>query len=152
MSRNFFAGSFFSRGAVIMGQMGASIRKKQTGFLYLFRYTCNYSSLLTYAFSNILIEICFLFCLHISTVFRVCILIEICWFFFFYILTHIVFFTVLAGTMFGMVGTFSTSGLLCQYGFDNGWGSIFYITGYFVWSLFIFVLIIIYLYEQKTLI
>lgn len=51
---------------------------------------------------------------------------------FFYILTHIVFFTVLAGTMFGMVGTFSTSGLLCQYGFDNGWGSIFYITGYFV--------------------
>ncbi|XP_022337131.2 sialin-like [Crassostrea virginica] len=33
------------------------------------------------------------------------------------------------GTMFGMVGTFSTSGLLCQYGFDNGWGSIFYITG-----------------------
>lgn len=76
-------------------------------------------------------------------------------FFFVYILAQylgFVFFTVLAGTMFGMVGTFSTSGLLCQYGFDNGWGSIFYITGYFVWSLFIFVLIIIYLYEQKTLI
>ncbi|XP_062591838.1 sialin-like [Saccostrea cucullata] len=33
------------------------------------------------------------------------------------------------GTMFGMVLTLSTSGLLCQYGFDNGWGSIFYITG-----------------------
>lgn len=76
-------------------------------------------------------------------------------FFFVYILAQylgFVFFTVLAGTMFGMVGTFSTSGLLCQYGFDNGWGSIFYITGYFVWSLFISVLIIIYLYEQKTLI
>lgn len=73
MSRNFFVGSFFSRGAVIMGQMGASIRKKQTGFLYLFRYTCNYSTLQTYVFSNIMIEICFVFCLHISAVFRVCI-------------------------------------------------------------------------------
>ncbi|XP_048752020.2 sialin-like [Ostrea edulis] len=33
------------------------------------------------------------------------------------------------GTMFGMVLTLSSSGFLCQYGFDNGWGSIFYISG-----------------------
>ncbi|CAG2223697.1 SLC17A5 [Mytilus edulis] len=33
------------------------------------------------------------------------------------------------GTMFGNVGTFASSGYLCEYGFDNGWGSIFYITG-----------------------
>ena len=31
--------------------------------------------------------------------------------------------------MFGNVGTFASSGYLCEYGFDNGWGSIFYITG-----------------------
>ncbi|XP_069110968.1 sialin-like isoform X2 [Argopecten irradians] len=41
------------------------------------------------------------------------------------------------GTMFGNVATFATSGLLCDYGFDNGWGSIFYITGglTFLWVL-----------------
>ncbi|KAK3104920.1 hypothetical protein FSP39_013216 [Pinctada imbricata] len=33
------------------------------------------------------------------------------------------------GTMFGFILTFSTSGVLCDYGFDNGWGSIFYIGG-----------------------
>ncbi|XP_063409935.1 sialin-like isoform X1 [Mytilus trossulus] len=33
------------------------------------------------------------------------------------------------GTMFGNVATFGSSGYLCEYGFDNGWGSIFYITG-----------------------
>ncbi|XP_052286762.1 uncharacterized transporter slc-17.2-like isoform X7 [Dreissena polymorpha] len=34
-----------------------------------------------------------------------------------------------AGTTLGFAFTFATSGLLCEYGFDNGWGSIFYITG-----------------------
>ncbi|XP_071109026.1 uncharacterized transporter slc-17.2-like [Haliotis cracherodii] len=34
-----------------------------------------------------------------------------------------------SGTMFGGIATFAISGLLCVYGFDNGWGSIFYITG-----------------------
>ncbi|XP_052760333.1 uncharacterized transporter slc-17.2-like isoform X2 [Mya arenaria] len=34
-----------------------------------------------------------------------------------------------AGTTLGFVATFSTSGVLCEYGFDNGWGSIFYLTG-----------------------
>ncbi|XP_045163065.2 uncharacterized transporter slc-17.2-like isoform X2 [Mercenaria mercenaria] len=42
-----------------------------------------------------------------------------------------------AGTTLGNVLTFSTSGLLCAYGFDNGWGSIFYVTGGLgiLWSL-----------------
>ncbi|XP_060589473.1 uncharacterized transporter slc-17.2-like [Ruditapes philippinarum] len=42
-----------------------------------------------------------------------------------------------AGTTLGNVLTFSTSGLLCAYGFDNGWGSIFYVTGILgiLWSL-----------------
>ncbi|CAL1547222.1 unnamed protein product [Lymnaea stagnalis] len=34
-----------------------------------------------------------------------------------------------AGPLIGNVVTFSISGLLCQYGFDNGWGSIFYLSG-----------------------
>ncbi|XP_046577943.1 uncharacterized transporter slc-17.2-like [Haliotis rubra] len=34
-----------------------------------------------------------------------------------------------SGTMFGGIATFAISGLLCVYGFDNGWGSMFYITG-----------------------
>ena len=38
-------------------------------------------------------------------------------------------FFLFTGTMFGNVGTFASSGYLCEYGFDNGWGSIFYITG-----------------------
>jgi len=33
------------------------------------------------------------------------------------------------GTTLGFVMTFNTSGVLCEYGFDNGWGSIFYVTG-----------------------
>ena len=33
------------------------------------------------------------------------------------------------GAVVGIVGTFAASGVLCEYGFDNGWGSIFYITG-----------------------
>ena len=41
------------------------------------------------------------------------------------------------GTMFGTVLTFGTSGVLCQYGFDNGWASIFYITGNYINILFI---------------
>ncbi|OWF55374.1 sialin-like isoform X2 [Mizuhopecten yessoensis] len=41
------------------------------------------------------------------------------------------------GTMFGNIATFASSGVLCDYGFDNGWGSIFYITGglTFLWVL-----------------
>ena len=35
----------------------------------------------------------------------------------------------LTGTTVGAVLTFTTSGLLCAYGFDNGWPSIFYIHG-----------------------
>ncbi|GFO16205.1 vesicular glutamate transporter 2 [Plakobranchus ocellatus] len=34
-----------------------------------------------------------------------------------------------AGPLVGNVVTFSVSGLLCAYGFDNGWGSIFYLAG-----------------------
>ncbi|KAK0056347.1 sialin-like isoform X1 [Biomphalaria pfeifferi] len=34
-----------------------------------------------------------------------------------------------AGLAVGSIATLSTSGLLCHYGFDNGWGSIFYISG-----------------------
>ncbi|CAC5398744.1 SLC17A5 [Mytilus coruscus] len=37
--------------------------------------------------------------------------------------------TAYVGVNAGIIGTFATSGLLCEYGFDNGWGSIFYITG-----------------------
>lgn len=46
------------------------------------------------------------------------------------------------GTMFGTTLTFATSGVLCQYGFDNGWGSIFYITGglTFIWVIAWFIL------------
>jgi len=33
------------------------------------------------------------------------------------------------GAWFGTIVTFASSGLLCEYGFDGGWGSIFYITG-----------------------
>lgn len=41
------------------------------------------------------------------------------------------------GTMVGNIATFSTAGVLCENGFDNGWGSIFYITGglAFIWVL-----------------
>ena len=35
----------------------------------------------------------------------------------------------LPGSLLGNVITFSGSGMLCAYGFDNGWGSIFYVTG-----------------------
>ncbi|CAC5356926.1 SLC17A5 [Mytilus coruscus] len=47
------------------------------------------------------------------------------------------------GTMFGNVGTFASSGYLCEYGFDNGWGSIFYITGGLacIWVVAWFVLV-----------
>ncbi|KAH9523357.1 hypothetical protein Btru_039827 [Bulinus truncatus] len=38
---------------------------------------------------------------------------------------------VFAGPLIGNIATFSISGLLCQYGFDNGWGSIFYLSGIF---------------------
>ncbi|XP_059140302.1 sialin-like isoform X2 [Physella acuta] len=47
-----------------------------------------------------------------------------------------------AGPLVGNIATFSISGLLCQYGFDNGWGSIFYLSGLFnmlwvvLWFLF----------------
>ncbi|KAK3787981.1 hypothetical protein RRG08_042269 [Elysia crispata] len=34
-----------------------------------------------------------------------------------------------SGPLVGNVLTFSISGLLCAYGFDNGWGSIFYLAG-----------------------
>ncbi|VDI73245.1 MFS transporter, ACS family, solute carrier family 17 (sodium-dependent inorganic phosphate [Mytilus galloprovincialis] len=47
------------------------------------------------------------------------------------------------GTMFGSVGTFASSGYLCEYGFDNGWGSIFYITGGLacIWVVVWFILV-----------
>ena len=38
----------------------------------------------------------------------------------------------ISGTTLGNVVTFLSSGFLCAYGFDNGWGSIFYVTGNFV--------------------
>ena len=31
--------------------------------------------------------------------------------------------------MVGNILTFTLSGYLCAYGFDNGWGSVFYVTG-----------------------
>ncbi|XP_076472441.1 sialin-like [Babylonia areolata] len=34
-----------------------------------------------------------------------------------------------SGYMIGSISTFIFSGYLCAYGFDNGWGSIFYLTG-----------------------
>ncbi|GFR97530.1 vesicular glutamate transporter 1, partial [Elysia marginata] len=34
-----------------------------------------------------------------------------------------------SGPLIGSILAFSISGLLCEYGFDNGWGSIFYIAG-----------------------
>nr|KAG5706444.1 hypothetical protein BaRGS_032837 [Batillaria attramentaria] len=42
------------------------------------------------------------------------------------------------GLMLGNIVTFIFSGLLCAYGFDNGWGSVFYITGgaTFIWLFF----------------
>ncbi|XP_046332461.1 uncharacterized transporter slc-17.2-like [Haliotis rufescens] len=41
-----------------------------------------------------------------------------------------------SGSLIGNIFTFSASGLLCEYGFDNGWGSIFYIigTGTLLWA------------------
>ncbi|XP_076472677.1 sialin-like [Babylonia areolata] len=41
-----------------------------------------------------------------------------------------------SGYMIGSITTFILSGYLCAYGFDNGWGSIFYLTGgtCFLWS------------------
>ncbi|KAH9523364.1 hypothetical protein Btru_039835 [Bulinus truncatus] len=44
---------------------------------------------------------------------------------------------ILAGILLGNITTFSVSSLLCQYGFDNGWGSIFYLSGLcnLVWVL-----------------
>ncbi|XP_060073733.1 sialin-like [Ylistrum balloti] len=47
------------------------------------------------------------------------------------------------GTMFGNIATFASSGILCDYGFDNGWGSIFYITGglTFLWVLLWFFMV-----------
>jgi hypothetical protein len=40
------------------------------------------------------------------------------------------------GAWVGTVVTFGTSGFLCQSGFDNGWGSIFYLTGNFnIWFI-----------------
>ncbi|VDI22642.1 Hypothetical predicted protein [Mytilus galloprovincialis] len=41
------------------------------------------------------------------------------------------------GVPFGIGISFITSGYLCKYGFDNGWGSIFYLTGGFtvVWAI-----------------
>ncbi|KAH9523359.1 hypothetical protein Btru_039829 [Bulinus truncatus] len=49
---------------------------------------------------------------------------------------------VYAGLSTGNVVTFSVSGLMCQYGFDNGWGSIFYLSGLFtlLWVLAWFIL------------
>ncbi|CAG2206036.1 SLC17A5 [Mytilus edulis] len=43
----------------------------------------------------------------------------------------------------GSVITLASSGYLCEYGFDNGWGSIFYITGgvTLLWVLLWFILI-----------
>ncbi|KAH9523365.1 hypothetical protein Btru_039836 [Bulinus truncatus] len=40
-----------------------------------------------------------------------------------------------AGISMGNIIAFSSSGVLCEYGFDNGWGSIFYLAGAcnFVW-------------------
>ena len=40
--------------------------------------------------------------------------------------------TSILGAWVGIIVTFAVSGLLCEYGFDNGWGSIFYITGEFI--------------------
>ncbi|XP_055864731.1 sialin-like isoform X1 [Biomphalaria glabrata] len=36
-----------------------------------------------------------------------------------------------AGLSAGNIITFAISGLMCEYGFDNGWGSIFYLSGLF---------------------
>lgn len=33
------------------------------------------------------------------------------------------------GAMIGNVIAMPVSGLLCQHGFDEGWGSVFYVTG-----------------------
>jgi ACS family sodium-dependent inorganic phosphate cotransporter-like MFS transporter 5 len=44
------------------------------------------------------------------------------------------------GAVVGIVGTFATSGVLCEYGIDNGWGSIFYITGTKSYLLVIYLL------------
>ena len=40
----------------------------------------------------------------------------------------------LTGTGVGSTVTLFISGLLCDYGFDNGWGSVFYLTGMFMFS------------------
>ncbi|XP_071110371.1 uncharacterized transporter slc-17.2-like [Haliotis cracherodii] len=34
-----------------------------------------------------------------------------------------------SGPQFGSIATFALSGFMCIYGFDNGWGSMFYVTG-----------------------
>ena len=36
------------------------------------------------------------------------------------------------GTLIGNVVTMPLSGLLCEHGFDDGWGSVFYVIGEFV--------------------
>ncbi|ESO85177.1 hypothetical protein LOTGIDRAFT_167964 [Lottia gigantea] len=48
-----------------------------------------------------------------------------------------------SGTFIGNIITFAVSGLLCAYGFDNGWGSIFYLTSIvtIVWLFFWFFLV-----------
>ncbi|KAK6176382.1 hypothetical protein SNE40_014680 [Patella caerulea] len=42
-----------------------------------------------------------------------------------------------SGPTIGVILTYAVSGLLCVYGFDNGWGSIFYVTGIvgILWSV-----------------
>ncbi|CAC5407400.1 SLC17A5 [Mytilus coruscus] len=47
------------------------------------------------------------------------------------------------GVAFGIVISFITSGYLCKHGFDNGWGSIFYLTGGFTvfWAIAWFLIV-----------
>ncbi|KAH9523352.1 hypothetical protein Btru_039822 [Bulinus truncatus] len=47
-----------------------------------------------------------------------------------------------AGISMGNIIAFSSSGVLCEYGFDNGWGSIFYLAGAcnFVWVVAWFIM------------
>ncbi|XP_035826364.1 sialin [Aplysia californica] len=46
-------------------------------------------------------------------------------------------FTQVPGPLLGNIFTFSISGVLCTHGFDNGWGSIFYLSGlfYLLWVM-----------------
>ncbi|XP_067659166.1 uncharacterized transporter slc-17.2-like [Haliotis asinina] len=48
-----------------------------------------------------------------------------------------------AGFPFGIIASFTISGFLCIYGFDNGWGSVFYVPGAVsvLWCLLWFLLI-----------